>query len=297
MPLKFKEASEKYIKGLKETGGKSITKKEQQLRMYLVPFFKNYIVSKISTFDIEKYKSERSKTDISKSTINREIQTLSHMLNSLEDWGLIPHKNCKIKKFREDNARNFALSPEECNRILDIASRYSNQYIYPFILIALGTSMRRSEILSSELKNINIAERVIYIPHAKAGARTQMMTKEVANFLRDYIPMVDSSQPYLFPSKNAKSGHLKWIDKAFRAVVEEAGLDSKVVVRHTLRHTAITRLAEAGVDLRTIQRISGHKTIQMVIRYSHQSGAHVKQAMDVLENSYKTGCESNLKAI
>ncbi len=65
------------------------------------------------------------------------------------------------------------------------------------------------------------------------------------------------------------------IEKQFRRVVTRAGLDPKEVVRHTLRHTAITHLVQAGVDLSTMQRISGHKTLQMVVRYSHQNGEHI----------------------
>ncbi len=55
------------------------------------------------------------------------------------------------------------------------------------------------------------------------------------------------------------------------------------MVRHTLRHTAITHLVQSGADLPTVKRISGHKTLQMVERYSHQNGAHLQAAMDRLE--------------
>ena len=66
-----------------------------------------------------------------------------------------------------------------------------------------------------------------------------------------------------------------------------AGLDVKQVVRHTLRHTAITHLVQAGVDLPTVKRISGHKNLSMVERYSHQNGAHIQTAMDKLSEHYK----------
>jgi site-specific recombinase XerD len=68
-----------------------------------------------------------------------------------------------------------------------------------------------------------------------------------------------------------------------------AGLDPKVVVRHTLRHTAISHLVQAGVDLPTVKRISGHKTLQMVEKYSHQNGDHIQAAMDKLEQRYRGG--------
>lgn len=77
------------------------------------------------------------------------------------------------------------------------------------------------------------------------------------------------------------------IEKPFRRVVKSAGLDEKVVVRHTLRHTAITHLVQAGVDLPTVQRISGHKSFDMVVRYSHQNGKHIDSAMDKLEKRYQ----------
>ncbi|MEZ4575790.1 MAG: tyrosine-type recombinase/integrase, partial [Vampirovibrionales bacterium] len=48
---------------------------------------------------------------------------------------------------------------------------------------------------------------------------------------------------------------------------------------NTLRHTAITHLVQAGIDLPTVKRISGHKTLRMVERYSHQNGEHIQAAM------------------
>ena len=61
------------------------------------------------------------------------------------------------------------------------------------------------------------------------------------------------------------------------------------MVRHTLRHTAITHLVQAGVDLPTVQKISGHKTLAMVGRYSHANGAHIDAAMDKLEDRIGRG--------
>ena len=67
-----------------------------------------------------------------------------------------------------------------------------------------------------------------------------------------------------------------------------ASLDPKQVVRHTLRHTAITHLVQAGVDLPTVKRISGHKTMAMVERYAHQSGTHIAEAMGKLDDRYRS---------
>ena len=67
--------------------------------------------------------------------------------------------------------------------------------------------------------------------------------------------------------------------KPFRRAVIEAGLDPQLVTPHVMRHTAITNLVQAGVDLPTIQAISGHKTLAMVLRYTHVHGTHVDRAI------------------
>jgi site-specific recombinase XerD len=73
----------------------------------------------------------------------------------------------------------------------------------------------------------------------------------------------------------------------FRRVVTAAGLDPDQILRHTLRHTAITPLFQAGVDLPTVKRFSGHKTLAMVERYAHANGALIQTAMNKLQARLK----------
>ena len=147
--------------------------------------------------------------------------------------------------------------------------------------------MRRGEIFSIRRDHINLQKQSISIPKAKAGSREQPITAYLADFLFEYIKTLPIGTPWLFPSPAAKEGHTVNLDKPFRRVVAEAGLDTTLVVRHTLRHTAITHLVQAGVDLPTVKRISGHKNLSMVERYSHQNGAHIALAMDRLGERYR----------
>lgn len=119
---------------------------------------------------------------------------------------------------------------------------------------------------------------------AKSGAREQPITKRLAKFLNDHVAALPKEIPKLFPSPAAKKGHTVNIRKPFRRVVEAAGLDPDQVVRHTLRHTAITHLVQARVDLPIVKRISGHKTLAMVERYAHANGEHIQAAMDKLQS-------------
>ena len=56
-----------------------------------------------------------------------------------------------------------------------------------------------------------------------------------------------------------------------------------------LRHTALTRMAMAGVDLPTLRELAGHASIQMIMRYLHLTPAHKKNAISQFEGFCRTG--------
>jgi integrase len=68
----------------------------------------------------------------------------------------------------------------------------------------------------------------------------------------------------------------------FERARNAAGL-GKEVVFHTLRHTYISRLVSAGVDIRTVQELAGHRTIAMTMRYAHLAPANKRRAVSLLD--------------
>jgi site-specific recombinase XerD len=87
---------------------------------------------------------------------------------------------------------------------------------------------------------------------------------------------------WIFPThrtKLAKVGHRTRMDRPFKRAVTAAGLDPDTVTPHVMRHTAITNLVKSGADLPTIQKISGHRTLSMVLRYTHVHGGHIDRAI------------------
>lgn len=286
--LGFREAAGQYLEKLEKEGGNDIKKKKQRIELHLSPFFTDRPLSSITTFDIERFKKTRKEANASNGTINRELAALSHIFSKAVEWKWITYRPAKIIRLKEGSGRIVYLTADQVSVLLEKAAEHQTPFIYPFVKIALETSMRRTEILSIQIAHIDLQRRVIYIPQAKAGAREQPITKNLAAYLAEYLKTTEKGQEWLFPSNRSSCGHLKWPESAFRDVVRAAGLDPKQVVRHTLRHTAITHLVQAGIDLPTVQRISGHKTLQMVARYSHQNGEHIQAAMDVLEKRYKT---------
>ncbi|MDR2924867.1 MAG: site-specific integrase, partial [Azoarcus sp.] len=300
--LSFREAADKYLKRLEESGGKDLKMKAMRLNLHLVPFFGDTPLSKISAFEVERYKRLRQQEPIivrprgktverapekvtaaKSGTVNRELAVLSHLFNMAVEWGWIDRRPAKLTRFQEGQGRIVYLTVEQVARLVECAKADANPIIYPFIIIGAETSMRKMEILSIRREYVDLQRCVIYIPRAKAGAREQPITKHLADFLAGYIAALPPGSPWLFPSPGAALGHTMDIRKPFRRVVEAAGLDPNQVVRHTLRHTAITHLVQAGVDLPTAMRVSGHKSLSMLQRYVHQNGAHIEEAMDKLQ--------------
>ncbi len=284
----FKEAALKYLEKQKNEGGKNLRVKHLQIKLHLIPFFGELALNKISTSDIECYKKLRQESNVKPSTINRELATISHLFNKAIEWQWLDKKTGNIKRLKENQSKITYLTSEQVSRVLEAAKNDPHPQVYLFIMIGLETAMRRMEILSIKIEHIDLERRIIHIPQAKAGSRQQPITKRLTEILSDHLNGISQEKIWLFPAtkSNSDSGHTISIEKPFRRVIEAAGLNSKEIVRHTLRHTAITHLVQAGVDLPTVKRISGHKTLQMVERYSHQNGAHIQSAMDKLEKQY-----------
>ena len=288
LTFSFKEAGIQYLQKQEQEGGKNLRVKRLQMRLHLILFFGDIGLNKISTSDIERYKKLRQENNVQPSTINRELATISHLFSKAIEWQWLDKKPANIKRLKENQSKITYLTSEQANRISEAAKKDQNPQIYLFMVVGLETAMRRMEILSIKLEHIDLEHRIIHIPKAKAGSRQQPITNHLGSILAQYMETTTPGQCWLFPAtkSNSVSGHTVSIEKPFRRVTEAAGLNSKEIVRHTLRHTAITHLVQAGVDLPTVKRISGHKTLQMVERYSHQNGAHIQAAMDKLEKRY-----------
>lgn len=282
-PLSFEEAADRYVHRLRDSDGKNIDIKERQLQQHLVPYLAAKPLSAIETFDVERYKKARLSEGAAKATVNRELATLSHLLNQAVDWKWIKSKSVRINRFKEDNRRIVYLTDDQCVALLEAAASDHNENVHAFVMVGLHTGMRHAEMLAIRREDVDVGKRVIWVPQAKAGAREQPITRELAEYLGKRMDMLPPGCEWLFPSAGSTTGHVHTIRKAFRRSAERAGLDPDQITPHTLRHTAVTHLVQAGVDLPTVQRVSGHKTLSMVARYAHQSGSHIEAAMDRLE--------------
>ena len=281
--LGFTDAAQQYLEKMEATGGSNIATKRRQINMYLSPFFKKQPLDAITTFTVDRYKKRRRDTDAANGTINRELSTLSHILNSAIEWKWIKSRQSKIKMLAEENGRRVALTDDECDALITAAIGDQDTYCWLFVMFGLNTAMRHAEILGVRFDQIDFDKRRILISDAKAGEREQPITPELTKVLLDEREMRDDQHGWVFPAlRKSRRPNRTRMTEPFRRAVVAAGLDPAFVTPHVMRHTAITNLVEAGADLATIQRISGHKTLSMVMRYTHVHGNHIDQAITAI---------------
>jgi integrase len=284
LSLSFGAAADNYIERLEDGAGKNIAIKRRQLRMHLKPFFGATRLDAITRFAVDRYKKKRIDAGAANGTINRELATLSHLLSTAVEWKWLDKRPCRFQMLGESPGRVIALSDNQCAALMRAGVESADAFCWLFVAFGLNTAMRHSEILAARFDKIDFDKRRLFVPDAKGGQRAQPITSELAEMLRGEREMRDDRAGWIFPSlhRDSRTGHRARMDKPFRDAVVRAGLDPELVTPHVMRHTAITALVQAGVDLPTIQKISGHKTLAMVLRYAHVHGQHIDRAIGAI---------------
>jgi integrase len=257
------------------------------MRERLAPFFKDQRPDKLTDFTIANFNRRRLAEGAAQATVNRELSTLSHFLNRCLEWGWIKSKP-RVSKGAETRKQIVVLSEADRKALMAAAKADQDPLTWLFAVIATSTGMRHGEILRIRWEEIDFEQRRIYIGRAKAGQREQPIPPSLASALKEQWAQLGEPKSWLFPTsrKGAKHPHRQGMAEQFRRAVERAKLNPANVTPHVLRHTAITSLVQAGVDLPTIQRVNGHKTLAMVLRYTHLADDHVDRAVAHLDSAF-----------
>jgi integrase/recombinase XerD len=144
--------------------------------------------------------------------------------------------------------------------------------------VLYGTGMRIDEALSLELSDIDRKRGVIRVRHGKGDrAREVKMSPALYGWLRWYWDAAQPPRPYLFASRRTgRPPTQQAVCGAFALAQEQAGI-TKRVRPHVLRHSYATHLLEAGTDIRIIQALLGHRSLQTTMRYTRVSTALVQK--------------------
>ncbi|MEZ4296662.1 MAG: tyrosine-type recombinase/integrase [Polyangiaceae bacterium] len=151
-------------------------------------------------------------------------------------------------------------------------------------IYALG--LRLNEGLSLETGHIDSERLMVWVRDGK-GARDRgvPLPRPLLTRLRRYwkTERPASSTPYLFVAPEGKAPlHETALQKTFMAARAEARL-AKVPTIHTLRHSYATHLLEAGISLRTIQQVLGHRSMRTTEIYMHVTQPGLERLQETLD--------------
>lgn len=184
-----------------------------------------------------------------------------------------------VPRLRENNERIRFLSDDEEIRLRKAINNSVPDRIAD-LDIALHTGMRQAEQHGLDWKDVDLVAKRVTARHTKNGSTRHIPLNQTA--LAAFQCLWDKSKKKkgrVFINANGDEALLKpryWWD----SVIEEAKLVN--FHWHDLRHTFASRCIMAGVDIRTLQQLLGHKSLQMVCRYAHLSQSHELAAVERL---------------
>jgi integrase len=256
---------------------------------------------------VQKYESERLQTGVKPKTVNNEIVVLAGILREANLWHRIASDYRPLKVQKSDVGE--ALTREEGRRLLQNAAAAPAYSVAPCVaVLSYATGLRSCEIKKLQLKSIHLEGPKPYLYVTRASTKTDRGARYVAldqmacwalGKLIRRAGELGASEPmhYLLPTQlerhtrqtdplhggtgfDVNHPQSSW-EEEWRKLRKKVGIEGRRF--HDLRHSYITRAAEAGVPLAVTQAQVGHMSVQMVQHYTHICHAAIHFAADQIE--------------
>jgi integrase len=248
----------------------------------LVEEFGSLDLEGFSTTLVETYLADGLDQGLKPATVNRRLACLKHMFRKACDWGFCSAEKLKdvrnVKFYRENNQRVRYLQTEECQELINVCEKYSRlRHLKPIIITALNTGMRRGEILSLKWEQVDFKKGAIILQGKGNDEKRHIPINEaLAETLHEIVRMLDA--PYVFADSQGKP--YKHIREAFASACRRSGIENFRF--QDLRHTFACHLVKAGIEIATVSKLLGHKSMAMTLRYSSLAPDHMKAAVNTL---------------
>ncbi len=251
------------------------------LKVWMGQEFTSKSAYKVDQKDLVSWREQRLAAGISTGTVRNALAALSAVYrHAAQDWGMDRLENpvMRMKRPLPCRARSRRVSEVELEAIKGAASIPELPVI---IGLAIETGMRLSELVNLVWNNIDLRARTVYLPDTKNGeSRTVPLSSRAVQLLenekRGPIQRLDGRVFGCKPEaitvqfrKSVQRARAKHIESM--AAVSSVRKDQFLIdLRfHDLRHEAVSRLFERGLNMLEVSAISGHKSLQMLKRYTH----------------------------
>lgn len=185
-----------------------------------------------------------------------------------------------IPHAKKEQKLPVVLSLEEVSRFFEAVKSIKYRAI---LMTAYAAGLRLSEAVHLQVGDIDSKRMVIRVRQGKGGKdRYVMLSQRLLRLLREYWKQT-RSRLWLFPGgRQDKPATFTSVQRACRQAAIESGLNKSVTVR-SLRHSFATHLLEAGTDVRTIQMLLGHRSLQTTARYTHVSNKAIRETRSPID--------------
>ena len=172
------------------------------------------------------------------------------------------------------------LTHDEAARLVRAAA----PWLRDLILVGLDTGLRRSNLVGLQWAWLHEQGTVLVVPRqlVKAKKVTVMipLTTRAARIIARQVRHGDA--PCVFTHADGRAYSVGQVSMAVMRAVKQAQLSG--VSLHTLRHTFISRLVQAGRPLPEVAALAGHRDIKMTMRYAHLAPSHLRAGIQALEH-------------
>lgn len=232
----------------------------------LLPRIGNVPADRMNSRRIEETMAHLKKS-VSNSTVNRYRSLMSSIYSfAVRSERMAFNPVSKVKPYRENESRLRWLKDDE---ELVLRAAIANPAHEAEVELALHTGMRRGEQFKLEWANVDL-ERGLLTVRGKTGRR-HVVANHTAIAALKKLKEISGAAKYVCPDATDELTRdtRTWFERA----VKKAGILNFRF--HDLRHTFASRLVMAGVDIKTVQELLGHKNITQTMKYSQIGRAHV----------------------
>jgi integrase/recombinase XerD len=184
------------------------------------------------------------------------------------------------------------IDPEDIRQLLAVIIKVRDRAL---IMTLLRTGMRIGELLSTQMREVNLTEKriEIYQAHKNLSGRVVYLSADAQSALHEWIRIRAVEIAYLFYGHKGRPLCYEAAREMFHKYLTKAGLSQKGYTLHCLRHTFASELLNAGMRLECLQQLLGHSDIEMTRRYARLTDNTRKEeyykAMDIIERGQLNG--------
>ena len=251
-------------------------------------------IGMLSPQDVASWRDQRLK-EAAAQTVRHDMNQLSVVMSTaISEWGIQATNIVRdVKKPTLPMGRSRRASEEELAALLAQAGhvparggRPVGRGMKSIIVLAVESSMRLGELLSLEWKHIDLERQIAHLAKTKNGeSRTvALSTAAVAALQSMQSHPRDDGRVFDWTASDSFNGRFTGLVRRARAAYEAQCAAKDVVPKatfltglrfHDLRHEATSRLFEKGLNPMEVASMTGHKSMQMLKRYTHVEATKV----------------------